>query len=50
MALVKGPWVPSVSGISEIPENPQGLPQGLARVLELELVLGLRPAPPAREC
>ena len=47
MALVKGPGVPSVSGISEIPEAPQEMPRGLALVLELEL-LGQRPAPPAR--
>ena len=50
MAQAKGPGVPSVSGISRIPEAPQGLPQGLARGLELVLGLGLRPAPPAREC
>ena len=46
MALVKGPGVPSVSGISYILEAPQGLPQGLALGLEREL----EPAPPAREC
>ena len=54
MALVKGPGVPSVSGISEIPEAPQGLPQeldlGPGLVLGLVPELGLRPAPPAREC
>ena len=47
MVLAKGLGVPSVSDISKIPEAPQGLPQGLALVLELEL-LGLRLAPPAR--
>ena len=50
VVLAKGPGVPSGSGISGIPEAPQLLPQELAQVLELELVLGLRPAPPAREC
>ena len=43
-----------MSDISKIPEAPQGLPQeldlGPRLVLELELELGLRLAPPIRAC
>ena len=50
VVLAKGPGVPSVSDISEIPEAPQGLPQGLTLGPGLVLELGLRPAPPTRAC
>ena len=43
MALVMGPGVPSESGIVEIPEAPQVLPQGLEMVLGPEPELGLGP-------
>ena len=50
MALAKGPGVPSWSGIVEIPKAPQGLPQGLERVLrpgpELGLLLGCSESDP----
>ena len=48
MVLAKGPGVPSVSDISEIPEAPQGLPRGLELVRGLEPELELGPAPLAR--
>ena len=38
-----GPGVPSVSGIDEIPEAPQVLPQGPEMVLGPGPELGLRP-------
>ena len=50
MALVKGPGVPSVFSISEIPAAPQGLPQELDLGPGVVLELELRPAPPSREC
>ena len=48
MVLAKGPGVPSMSDISEIPEAPQGLPRGLELVRGLEPELELGPAPPTR--
>ena len=45
---VKGPGVPSVSDIFEIPEAPQGLPRGLELVLRPGSELELGPAPLAR--
>ena len=48
MALVTGPGVPSESGIVEIPEAPQGLPQGLKMVLGPGPELEPGPAPLSR--
>ena len=48
MALVTGLGVPSESGIVEIPEAPQVLPQGLEMVLGPGLELELGPAPLVR--
>ena len=45
MALVMGPGVPSESGIVEILDAPQGLPQELDMVLGPGTELELGPAP-----